>query len=201
MSMNLLYYFSLLLHLITSTVSLSSTYLQSIPHQAFPSVSALSETTGAISPIKVVVPRTDESQICLIASLFDSKGDGWNGAFLNITKVGETKPYVSTSQVENYPAKTVAQKKIVCMDCACYFAVAVGGTNDDEISYDFHNDLDNVIAGGVGGEEIEFCVKCQSCEIGMEPNLNDDGCELCETGKYSHDLDSSPCQVCPWDTM
>ena len=142
-----------------------------------------------------LIPATT-TQLCFNCSLYDSFGDGWNGAKLKF-KTGEGGSLVAKlTQTEPFPAAGVAQTKDVCFNgCGCYFAKAGNGEYDEEISWKLGE-----IAEGTD-EGVEFCIYCTSCGKGLQPNDADNGCEPCKKGTFSDTEDTSPCQTCSWHTF
>ena len=163
-----------------------------------PSIIVLDKTLLSLTIVLIQSHVSVATLSCFNCSLYDSFGDGWNGAQLKF-KTGEggrVIPKLTLTQTAPYPAAGVAQTKDVCFDgCGCYFAKAGDGEYDGEISWKLGE-----IAEGTD-EGVEFCIRCTFCGKGLQPNDADNGCEPCKKGTFSDTEDTLPCPTCSWNTF
>lgn len=127
--------------------------------------------------------------------MFDSFGDGWNGATYNFID-GAGVTVASGTMVGS-----VAQD-VICLDNGCYTFTVGGGTFDGEISWTLSNIIDGSLSGGapsiqlvqVGATCVPGCTDINSCNYDALADFNF-GCdyETCAgcTDQFATNYDAS----------
>lgn len=101
-------------------------------------------------------------------NMFDSFGDGWNGAIYDIQAPDGTSLF--TGDIDNalYGEDLDNQLgnefgfDLLCLQDGCYNIIVGGGTFDGEVSFDITDEFGNVIVAG-GAETLSFTIGSAIC--------------------------------------
>ncbi len=114
----------------------------------------------------------------LFMNMYDSYGDGWNGASYTISDAGGS--VVASGTLDNGSEGT----DILCLEAGNYSITVGGGSWDSEITWDITDANGNIIASGAVGT-FDFTVgEVESCE--------DQGLVTCPDGSCAETLDDCP---------
>ncbi|MDZ4822864.1 MAG: hypothetical protein SH856_05350 [Flavobacteriales bacterium] len=145
------------------------------------SVSAFASEPVPLSEMRPVQVGNDSDQeLCTYLDLFlyDSYGDGWNGAILyvydwNYNTVGSATFTTDYSYYTNF-----------CLPGGCYYIFVSEGLYPDEIHWEAYEDLDTYLTGGDAGFSPYFtlgipeygCTNVSACNFNSYANCDDGSC-------------------------
>lgn len=139
-----------------------------------------------ISACNYQAGSTDNSNCCydncVSFELFDSFGDGWNGATYSLVNSGGVSVALGTLGAGAYGVDEL------CVPDDCYLVVVGGGSFDSEISWTISGIVGGAVSGGSGLTEVGIGV-IMGCTNSASPNYNP--AAVCDDGSCLDCYDAS----------
>ena len=125
-------------------------------------------------------------------SLMDSAGDGWSSWTTLGIENSNGDVEASLTLATSGSSGGSAEDFEVCLLGGCFEGVVTGSLSSQE-SWSF-----SPIVEAAGAGSTSFCISPTTtvCDIGKEPNFEDDGCVPCAAGKFSNSSDTMLCLRC-----
>ena len=121
---------------------------------------------------------------CLDVNLFDSFGDGWNGAEYILSSVDGTVIGSGTIEAGNNASDTY------CLADGCYTIEVSEGSYPGEVSWEIDGNFAGIVAGGAG-ESATF-------NVGSGDNCVE-GCDIACACNYNPDINIANVALCEFD--
>ncbi len=114
---------------------------------------------------------------CFTINMYDTFGDGWNGAFMTITDAGGFVVFSSTMANGTFATEDVALGGGFCVTPPCdytnYTMTVAGGTWEAEISWTLTDDQGTALGNGLAPSVVDFCLEDGCYTILMYDSFGD----------------------------